>query len=262
MSSDFIQWSLYLANMLLNVSGQVLIAIGCIFLVIYKSDYFFAEHLLNTTSVIFILIGGLLLALSVIGLFWVYKKNFVLEGSYIMCLTVIAIVLLLQATITFSFSLNGFFAGRIFTELRKSVDLFDEFNPSLSHTISLNRIQFNFKCCGLNSFQDWNSSQTLNGQLYRENFLNNEFLLTKDQIWFNVPDSCCANYQPNCGKDFSFYHTLHTSGCFEVLKLFMHNFALTTFVVCLGVIFIILLCIVYFLYVGFCFKGDYSLLDK
>jgi hypothetical protein len=261
MSSDYLRWTLYFANMLLNVSGQILISVGCIFLLVYQRDYFFVPTLLTSVSLFFILIGITIFCLSIVGLVWVYKKNFILEGSYIVSLVAIAGALLILGIVVLTLSLNGKIPNKLYDELAESVALFDEFSPESPHTIKMNSIQSNFKCCGLDSYNDWEDSKNLNKQIVRDQYLNNEFLLNKNQIWFNVPDTCCKRQKQNCGKDFSTNSTLYTQGCFGILKHFVINFSYTSFAVCMGVMLIILFCIVYFLYVGLCFEGEYYLLN-
>jgi hypothetical protein len=246
--------------MLLNISGQLLISIGCIFLLVYQNDYFFVPTLLTTVSLLFIFIGVIIFGLSIVGLVWVYKKNFILEGSYIVSLVAIAGALLVIGSVVLALSLNGTLVDKLYTELDESLEKFDEFTPVSPHTVKINAIQLNYKCCGLEGHADWESSP-LNKALERDQYLNNEFLLDKSQLWFNVPDTCCKEPRQNCGKDFASNGTIYTKGCFSILKHFMVNFSLTTFSVCMGVILIILFCIVYFLYVGLCFEGDYYLLN-
>jgi hypothetical protein len=261
MSSEYIRWTLYFTNMILNIGGQILISVGCIFLLIYQHDYFFVPGLLNAVSLLFIMIGIIMFCLSIVGLVWVYKKNFILEGSYIVSLVAIAGSLLVIGIVVLALSLNGKISNKLYQELDESLELFDEFNPNSPHTVKINTIQANFKCCGLDSYRDWEPSRFLNKHVERDQYLNNDFLLKKNQITFNVPDTCCKRQKQNCGKDFSTNSTLYTQGCFSILKQFVVNFSFTTFAVCMGVTLIILFSVVYFLYVGLCFEGDYYLLN-
>lgn len=262
MKPDVVKWSFYFVNMLLNVTGQILVSIGCIYLLVYSSDYFFMPKLLNATSSLFIIMGVSLALLSIMGIVWVYKRNFVLEGTFIMCLIFLAACALIIGVVTLTLGQNGKWSGQLERDVRNYIKEFDEYAPKLKQTISMNRIQSNFKCCGLSSYEDWIESRTLNKHVEQELYLNHDFLLDKSQIWFNVPDSCCKDYKLNCGKDFSSNYTLYTTGCFSILNKFMSDFCVNVFVICICVIFVIFLCVAYFLFIGFGFKDSgYYLLD-
>jgi hypothetical protein len=257
-----LKWSIYYINFLLNITGLFLVSFACIFLLIYENDYFFASFYLKTVSYAFMCIGCLLILISIINLFSNVYKNFILEGANMVCMILLIIALVAQATYIITFTLNGKLLNKMSSNLNNSIKLYDEMNPTLSHTKLINKVQSNFKCCGLSSFQDWELSATINKNYYKSYYLNNEFLLDKNQIAFNVPDSCCVNYLENCGKDFALNSTLNTNGCFDILRKYFTNFSYTVFTICIGAISIISFCILYRLYVGLCFsESDYYLLN-
>ena len=136
---------------------------------------------------------------------------------------------------------------------------YNESTPSDPLTQRVDEMQSRFKCCGRDSFLDWQSSPSVNPSK-KFLYLNNKFLLHKEQLSFNVPDSCCARVYDSCGKDMPMLDSIFIRGCLPPLKKFLDNLLFYVYASYLATFCVITSSIVYFLYVSLAVNSEYYLL--
>lgn len=130
------------------------------------------------------------------------------------------------------------------------VEKYDE----MVQTIEINLLQSKFKCCGLESYKDWQNTD-------EESLLaisKYEQLISPEQIPFDLPDTCCKNISEGCGKNFRFKSTIHGHGCNRPFLEYLS--ARVFFIACLalGIASINILAVVYLITVCVILKGDYN----
>ena len=132
--------------------------------------------------------------------------------------------------------------------------------PSNGTSQLIDDIQSRFKCCGRDSYHDWQESASVNPSK-KFLFLNNEFLLQRGQIGFNLPDSCCVLVRDSCGKEMPLESEIATRGCLEPLHRFLKLLLAYVYGSYLATFLVILLSIFYFLFVTLAVKSDYNLVE-
>jgi hypothetical protein len=126
-------------------------------------------------------------------------------------------------------------------------------DPRIEH---INHLQTNYKCCGLHSYLDWKSNLNLNDL---KPYFVQDFLLSPNQIPFNVPDSCCVEPNvTNCGKDFALNSSIHPIGCFYRLKSELNLLGNALFVMSNILTSIMVLSIAIMITTAACIKSEYS----
>ena len=76
-------------------------------------------------------------------------------------------------------------------QLKQDIKLYDS---SSHYKDAIDLLQKDFKCCGLESYQDW-----------------------KITMLNNVPDTCCKKIVKKCGQNFT-KNAIYVKGCFEELE--------------------------------------------
>lgn len=222
---------------------------------------FFIQKLINYTSYFYFAIGLLLIILAFIGTISIIRKNLLLEGVLVTILIFISVILIGVALFLSVINLNGSLSKTIKNEIEKSFESFDETNTELIHTKLIDQIQLKYKCCGKESYRDWEKLLQKNLNDKKSNY-NNKFLLYKNQLSFDLPDSCCIKYELNCGKDFPLNNTINNEGCLNSLVKFSIKLCYQNFAICIFASSIIIFCIIYILFVSFGLKNDYYILNS
>ncbi len=167
-------------------------------------DYFnfMADGYLNT-SVIFIVLGIIILVIGFFGCCGACTENSCLMTTFAILLTLVVIVQIGLAVAIFMF--KGQAHDAITGKMRSGMDNYKGENYT-GVTETWNAVQHDFKCCGVDSFSDWKNT-TFSGK--------------KD-----LPDSCCKVESEGCGKDYFTEGTeqIYKEGCFSKLeKLIVGN---------------------------------------
>jgi hypothetical protein len=296
MKDVFVKVTLNIVNLLVGLNGLVLIALSFVIIFFYIKDVYFTLAFLYAVTYGFLFLGIVLFALSLIGFMSILIKNYIMEGCYMFSLILVLIVLLTGAIATLVIDHNNLLEDNLYSNLNKTMSLFnesslllpdgasktddnlkesDEHNErlllvitqtpksTLTRDTTLKAIQIHrrFECCGVRSYLDWKNSTSLNPSRKFE-FLNNDFLLRKGEIPFNLPDSCCVEFEVNCGKDFRSSASMFKRGCLAPLNVSLRRF-MTFIYVTYGITFaIILFALFYFLFVSLAVKSEYNLIDQ
>ena len=124
----------------------------------------------------------------------------------------------------------------------------------MPHTVEIDRLQTKFQCCGLDSYQDWKSTDAASLQAISKY----EQLISRAQLAFDVPDTCCRVRSDGCGKNFRARATINVRGCSRPFLTFLS--ARVFFVACLvlGIAGIDILAVVYMIAICVILRGDYN----
>ena len=252
----FIKWSLNLFNLLIFLIGLSLVASGVMLQTVFKYDHAFVSLKMSTISNILLIVGLFIVILAVIGCISLLPNcvNPMMAGFFITGLMIATIAL--GCLGGFIYSQFDTFIHQAKSEISDNFGMYKEKYSHLQQTQEINLLQTRFKCCGLNSYEDW--KKTSNDPFVFQN--KNKLLLHEEQISFDLPDTCCMNITLNCGKDFRFVSTIHTNGCYTPFFKYLTERILTIGCVSVGMAFVNFLTILFLVFVCSTLKGDYSLI--
>lgn len=200
-------------NMLFFGISLLLFIIGIFFLTIYMYDFAFTEF--NTTLVagLFIGLGVIVIALTIINLILVQSGR-----NQVVLLSSTLIVLMFMALL--GIGIWGLAVSTDEDNLRESVrnnilnaiGRYDETKKYRYETMKIDWLQERFNCCGISSYNDWKSFYLYGGLggaggggMYANKPVNwiNQWSVNGNLPYVdNVPDSCCVSKQFNCGKQY------------------------------------------------------------
>jgi hypothetical protein len=226
----------FLFNFFLFLAGTTILAVG-IYMKLHMNNYFdFIESPYLNWSIVFIIMGMVLITVSFFACCGTCNENATVLFTYA---TIMAIFLMAQIATgaTFYFCRND--AHQFLSStMEKQMQDYDEWenknnyssykNTYLNNTDNYvssinqtwNSISFNFKCCGVQSYKDWQNTTFGNG--------------------LNVPTMCCKNPTNGCGlnllskSDDEVNTTIYTDGCLLKMESFITNNLVTIAGVGLG----------------------------
>ncbi len=258
--AKFIKWSLNLFNLLIFLTGAALVSVGVLLQTTFKYEHaIFSSHL-NIFSISLLTAGIMLVGLAIVGCVSLLPScvNSLMVAFFIIGLMIVSIGLASLGGYFYANFNDENFANDIKTEMNTTFNFYKEKYTHLEETIEMDLLQTKFKCCGLNSYKDWQPKYQKNSLAFNKN----EMLLYAEQIPFDLPDSCCINYTINCGKDFRFLDTINKSGCFEPFFKHISNYILFMCSIANGLAIINILTISFLIFVCLTLKGDYSLINS
>ena len=272
----FIKLTLCLINIIFIIIGLILISLSLILRIYYKNDFYLMANLIQPLSFIYIIIGVLAVLFSLFGFIGILKKNFIFITVFLLYLIILLFMLFISGLRFFIIKSDDNFMSKISNDIKRDISSFKENQNNILNnekildnnifieqylikdhsSYNINRLHVNYKCCGLYSYRDWNSSINLNN--FKPYFAQ-EFFLNPRQIPFNVPDSCCINNTfINCGKSFVIKDTIYKTGCYFKLKSELSYVANFVFAITNVISSIIILSIVFIIFTAGCIENEYS----
>lgn len=253
--------SLNMVGVLLIGLAVVLIIISTFFLTVYKNDYVFFQSFQNKITLSFVSLGILSLITGILGFYSIYWKNYLFIPLLI--IGMLLLCMLLVGLGTWAFIVGDDSSGSLLIEVEKTFNQtilsYDESGQEESmDKKNLDFFQKEFNCCGWTSYKDWKMCLNINSL---KPILQYKFLLNSNQIEINVPDTCCVNMYPSCGKDYTLNKTIFNQGCKHPLKSLLSHLRIFVFGVSLALAFSYLLAAIFFTLVITIFHGEYNLLD-
>jgi tetraspanin-33 len=258
MSGKLLKWSLHLFNFVVLLTGVALITIGALFLSLFKHDINFAMFSVQNTAGAFLIIGGLLVLMAFFGFIAMRTTNSKLYIIHVTGLVLLFIALALVGISGLVITFNGYLLTTTRQEIKETIANYNESNSDSLDAKAINWLQQKFKCCGLDSYKDWESKH-MKLQAISERVEKN--LRIRNQTTFDVPDTCCVNIAEGCGKQFPELDTLNRAGCFEPFYNFLSNDMKILSGVACGLALLTLIAIAVLVFVAFSVKGNYSKLS-
>ncbi|KAM4819863.1 tetraspanin-11 [Thomomys bottae] len=185
---------LFLFNFFFWVAGAVVLAVG-VWTLLERSSYLgaLASGTFSASAYILILAGSLVLAAGFLGFGAITREQRSCLSTYLCLLLVVFLVELVAGV------LAHVYYQRLSEELKQRLSLAlaqDYGQPRASAlTASVDRLQQDFKCCGSDSWVDWQHSA---------------YILSAEAEGRGVPDSCCKTVVGGCGR------RLHPSNIYSV----------------------------------------------
>jgi len=209
-----IKYIVFLFNFVFFLTSVALIGIGA-YIQINMTKYldFLGNTYLNT-SIILIIIGALMLIVTFFGCCGACTENPCMMYTYATMLALILLSLIGVAITVYVFRNDA--RDVIVTTMNTSLNNYgDDEHKGVTETWDI--MQNDFKCCGVNNYTDWAGTT---------------FGKSGD-----VPDTCCKEKTPSCGKGASeSTDKIYTTGCFVKFENYVTDNAAAAAGVGVGVI--------------------------
>lgn len=206
-----IKYILFLFNLVFFIAGLVLIIAGTLIQTKFNADFaFFEGSAVNHVALVLIGVGVVIFTVAFFGCCGAYKENHCMVLTFSILLGFVFIVELGGAVTA------HIMRGRIDELIRTTMTKTSKTYPKgKALKEAWDHIQKDFECCGVSNYTDWELNPHYND---------------------SVPDSCCIEYKPECGKSVistGLINNIYTEGCAD---RFLEASALTIIVViCIAV---------------------------
>jgi CD63 antigen len=197
---SMLKYIVFLFNLLFFITGGLLISIGAYAQIKLKNYFDFLGSPYLNSSIIFIIIGCVILVLAFFGCCGACTENACMLYTYATLMALILLVEIGLAVTIYVFRGNA----RKFVSLGMVQGMQNyPINKQDSHVgvkETWDTMESDLKCCGVKSYLDWKAT----------NFGKTG----------NVPDSCCKVFTDNCGQGIlnlnnkTAANTVYTEGCF------------------------------------------------
>ncbi|XP_072622313.1 tetraspanin-11 isoform X1 [Vulpes vulpes] len=216
----YLKYLLFVFNFFFWVGGATVLAVG-VWTLVEKSGYLsiLASSTFAASAYILIFSGALVMVTGFLGFGAIIREDRSCLSTYFCLLLVIFLVELVAGV------LAHMYYQRLSEELKQHLTrtLAENYRQpgAVDITLSVDRLQQDFKCCGSNSSADWQHSA---------------YILSREAEGRRVPDSCCKTVVVRCGQ------RVHPSniykvegGCITKLEQFLADHLLLMGAVGIGV---------------------------
>jgi len=199
----------------------IILAIGVILTAGAAVLFYFVQRMTKVTNdevypivVVIIAIGVILILTSILGICGVCRKTSALLSGFIAAMILILLAQFAAVVICFTFEASAHYF--LFSGMHHTLAFYGKSGDLTTFTESIDFMQTNLKCCGLNGPSDFSD-------YYNATFWVNNGNET------NVPDSCClkAVKKADCGKDMSMKpdsKVIYTKGCYKEALTFLETY--------------------------------------
>uniref|UniRef100_A0A8P0PBG5 Tetraspanin 11 n=1 Tax=Canis lupus familiaris TaxID=9615 RepID=A0A8P0PBG5_CANLF len=190
----YLKYLLFVFNFFFWVGGATVLAVG-VWTLVEKSGYLsiLASSTFAASAYILIFAGALVMVTGFLGFGAIIREDRSCLSTYFCLLLVIFLVELVAGV------LAHMYYQRLSEELKQHLTrtLAENYRQpgAVDITLSVDRLQQDFKCCGSNSSADWQHSA---------------YILSQEAEGRRVPDSCCKTVVVRCGQ------RVHPSNIYKV----------------------------------------------
>lgn len=195
---NIIKYVIFLFNFVVFLCSVALIGIGAYIQVQMKQYLDFLGDTYLNTSVILIIIGGVMLLISFFGCCGACTENPCMVYTYAAMMTLILLSMIGVAITIYIYKDD---VNAVITDgMKKGQENYDK--PEFKGvTEAWNIVQHELKCCGVVNYKDWNSTD-----------------------FGKVPEFCCINNVPNCAvgvidmPESQAKDVIYTTGCLALFE--------------------------------------------
>ncbi|CAG03950.1 unnamed protein product [Tetraodon nigroviridis] len=184
-----VKFLVFFFNFLFWLCGLALIVVGILVQISLHNTFQIKDASASGVPIVIIAVGVVIFFVAFFGCCGAWKENYCMITTFAILLTLVIIVEIAAAI-----------AGYIF---RNSLtDMISNYkNGTADFRKTLDKMQEDLKCCGVNSSADWRSF-ALDGN--------------------SVPDSCCINVTKDCGKNkMTDGSVVYLKGCHDAVVEFL-----------------------------------------
>ena len=225
-----IKFSLFFLNVLFWLAAILILGVGVYMMVEKKDAYQNLSDLSFDPAVLFVVLGAALFLITFLGCLGALRENTCMLCFYA---SIVGFLLLVEVTCgVLGFYFRETVQEGIGEKLKEAIDLYrDPSKPDLQ--LLIETTQTEFKCCGINSYEDWGSN-----------------------IYFNcsspgveacgVPRTCCKTEEDRvnsqCGYGvgrmdaFEREERIYTKGCLKAVENRLKNNLLAVGIVSFGIL--------------------------
>ncbi|XP_023690771.1 CD63 antigen [Paramormyrops kingsleyae] len=169
-----VKFLLFFFNFIFWLCGLAVIVVGILVQLTINNTIVMKNASGSAAPIVLIVVGFVIFFVSFFGCCGAWKENHCMVTMFAVFLSIIVLAEIGIAIAGYVF--RGKLNGIVNDQLK---DLISKYNSSKEIQETMNSLQKNLKCCGLNSSSDWKMYQ---------------------QDGKSVPDSCCKNQTTGCGK--------------------------------------------------------------
>ncbi|KAK5645240.1 hypothetical protein RI129_006540 [Pyrocoelia pectoralis] len=238
-SAKCIKYLLFIFNLIFFITGIVICSLGVSIKAYFTSYDFILEDQYFSVPNLLIAIGAIIFIIAFYGCYGAIRESFC-------SIALFSVLLILIFILEFAAGISGYILRNqtydfLLEKLNVTLHNYVPNSTNNSNTNFWDEIQKDFKCCGINNFEDWysNTNVTTNASL---------------------PVSCCAPQIGLIGQSFcdSSTQTLFRNGCVTEFGKFVEDHALSIASGGLALAFIQLLGIIFSCYLAKQIKMSYE----
>ncbi|XP_061591298.1 CD63 antigen [Cololabis saira] len=189
-----VKYLLFFFNLIFWICGLALIIVGIMVQMSLHKTFMINDASASGAPIVLIGVGVLIFFIAFFGCCGAWKENYCMVTTFAVLLSLIIIAEIAAA-------IAGYvFRNKLSTVVQDSLtEMINSYkNGTAEFKASVDGMQENWKCCGVNSSADW------------RNF---------DPDGNTVPDSCCLNVSKDCGKGAMADKTkVYQTGCHDVIE--------------------------------------------
>ncbi|XP_061529959.1 CD63 antigen [Phycodurus eques] len=216
-----VKYLLFFFNFIFWLCGLALIVVGVLVQVSLHRTVMIQDASASGAPIVVISIGVVIFFISFFGCCGAWKENYCM-------VTMFSILLSLVILVQIAAAITGYiFRKKVANVVQDSLaDMISRYsNSSAEFKASVDKLQEDLKCCGINGSSDW---------------------LNFRPDGNSVPDSCCLNVSPNCGIGaMTDSAKVHQEGCRDALEELLKKNSLWVIIAALGLAFIEIMGIVF-----------------
>ncbi|CAL1606459.1 unnamed protein product [Knipowitschia caucasica] len=189
-----IKYLVFLFNFIFWLCGVALIVVGVLVQVSLHSSLMIKDASASGAPILLIALGVIVFLVAFFGCCGAWKENFCMMTMFA---TLMALIIMAE----FAAAIAGYvFRGKVTNVVQDSLaDMISNYNsssPEFRDTVD--KLQHDLKCCGVNSSADWRSFSAEGN---------------------TVPDSCCITETEGCGRGtLSDSSKVYQTGCHEKVE--------------------------------------------
>jgi len=233
-SSVCIKYLMFIFNLLFVVTGVIVLSVGITIKAYYNNYQLFLDDKYFSTPNLLIAIGAIIFMIAFFGCCGAVKENY--------CMTItFSTLLILIFVLEFAAGISGYVLRNqtkefLVQKLNASLEQYKPDQPEEPSTVLWDKIQIDFECCGVHSYEDW--------------------MPTLKQI----PMSCCGPQNGLVGSATCNETTkaLYKRGCIDGFGDYVEENAVSIGTVGLGLAFIQLLGIIFSCHLSRQIKRNYE----
>jgi len=188
-----VKFLLFFFNFIFWLCGLALIVVGILVQVSLHNTFMIHDATASGAPIVLIGVGVVIFFIAFFGCCGAWKENYCMVTTFAVLLALVIIVEIAAAIAGYIF--RNKISDVVQDSLTEMITKYENSTTEFKDTVD--KLQEDLKCCGVNSSADWKDFKPPN----------------------SVPDSCCVKVTANCGIGaMTDPAKVHTKGCHDVLE--------------------------------------------
>lgn len=192
-----VKFLLFFFNFIFWICGLALIVVGILVQLGMHKNVMIKDPSASGVPILLIAVGVVIFFIAFFGCCGAWKENYCMVTTFAVFLSLIIIIEIAAA-------IAGYvFRNKVSAVVQDSLtDMITNYsNSTAEFKNSVDKLQIDLKCCGVNSSSDWRHYKPEGN---------------------SVPDSCCVNVTSNCGVGtMTDANKVHQLGCHDAMEAFL-----------------------------------------